>query len=211
MAIGTATDPYQPIEGKYRLTRRCLDILYRKRNPISLVTKGTLVVRDIDLLAELSKSAACTVCFSITTLDQTLSRRLEPGTSPPKKRLQAMQKLVSAGVNAGVLLAPVVPGITDTVENLTEVVRGAAQYGARFLHSNVLFLKEGTKQHFLSFLEEQYPRLVVPYRGIYAGVYPPRELRQSIQRNVAELKTRHGLRNGWPVPAVGQRQLQLSI
>ena len=210
VTIGTATDPYQPIEGKYRLTRRCLEVLYRKRNPISLITKGTLVVRDVDILSELSRNAACTVLFSITTMDKTLGRRLEPGTSPPLKRLQAMQKLVSAGINAGVILAPVVPGITDETENLTEVVRAAAQHGARFLHSNVLFLKEGTKQHFLNFLQDQYPRLVTPYRGVYSGVYAPRELKQSVQHRVTELKNRHGFGDREPAPPVGQLQLQLA-
>ena len=92
-----------------------------------------MVVRDIDVLAELSQRAGCTVCFSIPTLDHALSSRLEPGTPPPRKRLQAMERLVLAGVHAGVLLAPVVPGITDSLAGMTEVVRGAAEHGARFL------------------------------------------------------------------------------
>ena len=124
VAIGTATDPYQPIEGRYRLTRRCLEIFCLKRSPISLVTKGTLVIRDQDLLTELGRSAGCTVCFSITTLNGVLCSQLEPGTPPASKRLKVMERLVNKGVNAGVLLAPIIPGITDDDANLTEVVRG---------------------------------------------------------------------------------------
>ena len=152
VALGTATISYQPIEGKYRLTRRCLEVFCLKSNPVSLVTKGTLVIRDLDVLAELSRHADCTVCFSITTMDNTLRSSLEPGTPPPLKRLQAMERLVEAGVNAGVLLALIIPGITDSVASLTEVVRGAAEHGARFLGANALYLKEGTKEHFLGLL-----------------------------------------------------------
>ena len=113
VSVGTATDPYQPIEGKYRLTRRCLEAFARWRNPITLVTKGTMVVREIDVLEELSRSADCTVCFSVTTMDLDLVRRLEPGTPPPDRRMQAMERLVQAGIKAGIALAPIIPGITD--------------------------------------------------------------------------------------------------
>ena len=197
VALGTATDPYQPIEGKYRLTRRCLEAFLRKRNPVSLVTKGTLVVRDQDLLSQLSQEAGCTVCFSLTTLDDDMWRRLEPGTPPPRKRLQAMERLVLAGVNAGVLLAPVIPGITDGIDNLTEVVKGAAGHGARFLGSNVLYLKEGTKEHFLSFLDKEYPRLAQTYRHLYPGAFAPWHLKDSLQKRISGLKDIYGLKERW--------------
>ncbi len=109
VAIGTATDPYQPIEGKYRLTRRCLQALCDFYTPVTLVTKGTMAVRDVDVLSDLARTAGCVVCFSVTTLNQDLWRRLEPGTPPPLKRLQAMETLVSRGVPAGVLMSPLVP------------------------------------------------------------------------------------------------------
>ncbi|MFQ5933751.1 MAG: radical SAM protein, partial [Dehalococcoidia bacterium] len=133
VTLGTATDPYQPIEGKYRLTRSCLEAFVDLRSPISLVTKGTMIVRDADLLAELTRKAGCVVCFSITSLDNDLVRELEPGTPPPQKRLKALEHLVQAGVIAGVLLAPIVPGITDDPESLKGVVKAAAAHGARFL------------------------------------------------------------------------------
>ena len=106
VVIGTATDPYQPIEGKYRLTRAVLEAFLAFRTPVSIITKSSLVVRDVDLLAEIAQRLGCTVNFSITTLDRTLWRQLEPGTAPPLQRLRAMQRLAAAGVHAGVLLAP---------------------------------------------------------------------------------------------------------
>ena len=99
--MGTATDPYQPIEGKYRITRRCLEAFADWRSPVVLVTKGTMVVRDIDVLQELARTTDSAVCFSVTTLDLAVARKLEPGTAPPIKRLQAMERLVAAGVKAG--------------------------------------------------------------------------------------------------------------
>jgi DNA repair photolyase len=213
VAIGTATDPYQPIEGKYRLTRKCLEVFRLKGSPISLVTKGTMVVRDIDVLAELSQRAGCTVCFSIPTLDHALSSRLEPGTPPPRKRLQAMERLVLAGVHAGVLLAPVVPGITDSLAGMTEVVRGAAEHGARFLAGNVLYLKDGTKQHFLGFLEREHPRLLKTYGSLYPGAFAPMRLKEGVQAQIAHLKSIYGLeeRHEEPEAAGRPRQLQLAL
>ena len=211
VALGTATDPYQPIEGKYRLTRQCLEVFCRKRSPVTLVSKGTMMIRDQDLLAELSQRAGCTVCFSITTLDDDLWRRLEPGTPPPRKRLEVMERLVSAGVNAGVLLAPVIPGITDSDENLTEAVKMAAEHGARFLESNVLNLKEGTKQHFMGFLEREYPRLVRAYRGVYTGAFAPGYLREGLQTQIVQLKQVYGLGNRYDEPDSPRRPRQLEL
>ena len=155
---------------------------------MSLVTKGTMVVRDLDVLAELSKRAGCTVCFSITTMNNALHRRLEPGTPPPLKRLQALERLVQAGVNAGVLLAPIIPGITDSDANLAEVVRDSAGHGARFLGANTLYLKEGTKEHFFDFLQRDYPWLVGTYSGLYPGAFAPWSLKERLQKRVARLK-----------------------
>ena len=213
VALGTATDPYQPVEGKYRLTRGCLEVLCMKRNPVSLVTKGTMAVRDQDLLAELARRAGCTVCFSITTMNQELCRRLEPGTPPPRRRLEAMERLVQAGVNAGVLLAPIIPGITDGDGDLREVVREAAGHGARFLGSNALYLKEGTKEHFLSFLQQEYPTMARAYRNLYPGAFMPWDMKDTIQKRVANFKRIYGLKGRSEVPEVldRPRQLQLAL
>ena len=188
VAVGTATDPYQPIEGKYRLTRRCLEAFRDYYTPISLVTKGTMIVRDIDVLSDLTRLAGCTVCFSVTTLDPELWRRLEPGTAPHIKRLMAMERLVNSGVSAGVLLAPIVPGITDSRANLEEVTRAAAGHGAQFLGANVLYLKEGTKEHFMEFLQSAYPDLVATYQHLYPSSYAPKKLQERLRLRVRRLK-----------------------
>ena len=211
VAIGTATDPYQPIEGKYRLTRRCLEVFCLKRSPVSLVTKGTLVVRDRDLLSELSTRAGCSVCFSITTMDTALWRRMEPGTPPPLKRLRAMETLVRAGINAGVLLAPVMPGITDGGENLEEVVRAASAHGARFLGASTLYLKEGTKEHFLGFLEREYPHLLESYGRLYPGAFAPWHLKKGLQSQIASLKGLYRLNDRYEAAKAPQRPSQLQL
>ena len=193
VVLGTATDPYQPIEGKYRITRGILSALHDYRTPVGIVTKGTLAVRDADLLASLSHRARCTVSFSVTTLDAETWRRLEPGTPPPLKRLQAMQWLVEAGVNAGVLLAPVVPGVTASLENLSEVVRAAAGHGARFIGTSVLYLKPGVKEHFNDFLRREYPGLLPRYRGMFPGAYAPKGYARRVRDLVTVLQERYGV------------------
>ncbi len=214
IAIGTSTDPYQPIEGKYRLTRRCLEVLAGRRNPMFLVTKGTLALRDADLLAKLSAEAEGALCFSITTMDEDVWRKLEPGTPPPRKRLQVLEKLALAGVNAGVLVAPVVPGVTDDEAGLREVVRQASEHGARFLSGSILHLKEGTKGHFFNFLEANYPRLVVPYKGLYPGAYPPRRMKEQVWNTINDLKSTYDLQDRPPrsaqTPASYQYELALA-
>lgn len=187
VAVGTATDPYQPIEGRYRLTRSCLEVFCQRHSPVSVVTKGTMIVRDVDILAELVRRTRCTVCFSVTTLDYDLWRRLEPGTPPPQKRLLAMERLVEAGVHAGVLLAPVIPGITDTWSNLTAVVEQAAAHGACFLGADLLRLQEGTREHFLGFLGQEFPELLPLYRRLYPGAYAIAQAQQRVHLRVQEL------------------------
>ena len=214
VAVGTATDPYQPIEGRYRLTRRCLEVLALKRTPVSLVTKGTMIVRDSDVLTEAARRAGSTVCFSVTTLDPELWRSLEPGTPPPLKRLQAMGQLVRAGVKAGVLLAPVIPGITDGRDNLEAVVRAAAEQGACFLGANVLHLKPGTREHFMGFLNRDYPDLLPAYQRLYPGSYTPKRFQETLQGQVQTLKRQHHLgERPSPViqPEERPRQLPLGV
>ena len=173
VAIGSATDPYQPIEGRYQLTRKCLQAFADHSNPVALITKGTLIVRDVDVLSDLADRGGCTVCFSITTLDHERWPQLEPGTPPPGQRLRAMQKLVDSGVRAGVLLSPVIPGITDDLANLEAVVRSAADHGAQFLGTRILYLQPGTREHFRSFLKSEYPTLLAEYRRLFPGFLCP--------------------------------------
>ena len=193
VALGTATDPYQPIEGKYRLTRGALAALHERRTPVAIVTKGTMAVRDVDLLAEMASHAECTVCFSVTTMDRDLWQQLEPGTPPPWQRLRALERLSSAGVNAGVLLAPVIPGITDSLDNLSAVVRAAAHHGACFLSTNILYLKEGTREHFLDFAQQAFPGAIPLYERLYPGAYAPSWYRERLRQQIAGLKALYRL------------------
>lgn len=199
VAFGTATDPYQPIEGTYRLTRRCLEALSAYRTPVGLITKGTMIVRDIDVLVELSRRARTTVCFSVPTVDPVVWSRTEPGTPPPWKRLKVMKQLVDAGVEAGVGMAPVLPGLSDAPAQLEATVSAAAEAGACFLWANIVYLKPGTKEHFMAFLDREYPHLTPRYRELFPEAYAPREAKVPIAEAVARLKRRHGVadRRAW--------------
>lgn len=209
VAIGTATDPYQPIEGSQRLTRACLEALCDHGNPAGLVTKGTMIVRDEDILSEMSRGVGVTVLFSLTSLDEATWRKLEPGTPPPWQRLRAMERLARAGVRAGVFIAPVVPGINDDLGQLERLVRQAADHGAQCLSSQTLYLRPGTKEHFLEFLEREYSDLVRRYRELYPGSYSPKRTQERIERSVNELKASYQLRD---TPAPPERSiLQLSF
>ena len=213
VAIGTATDPYQPIEGARRLTRGCIEALAERRTPLQIITKGTLVQRDVDVLADAAGRAGASVCMSVTTMDEKLWRDLEPGTPPPWRRMEVMERLTAAGVHAGVLLAPVVPGITDDQEHLEAVVEAAAAHGANFLHLNVLHLQPGTREHFMDWLAARHPRLHNAYQRLYADAYAPKVLQYDIADRVAELMDAYGLKerrfDGWRQAGEG-RQLELA-
>ena len=213
VVIGTATDPYQPIEGKYRLSRAALEAFLAFRTPVSIITKSSLVVRDTDILAELAQRLDCTVNFSITTLDRTLWRQLEPGTAPPLQRLRSLQKLAAAGVHAGVLLAPIIPGLTATQENLEDIARAAAEHNARFLAANVLNLGVGVKEHFLRYLQSEYPWLLGTYRQLYPGRYAPQSYTEPIYDYVNILQRRFDLRRRElsHAPKPEPQQLSLSL
>jgi DNA repair photolyase len=211
VAVGTATDPYQPIEGRYRLTRACLQAFADHANPISLVTKGTLIVRDTDLLADLAAGPGCTVVFSLTNLDRDLWQQLEPGTPPPLQRLAAMRRLADAGIRAGVLIAPVLPGLTDERPSLEGLVHAAAEHGARFLGARILYLQPGTREHFLGFLRQSYPALLSEYQRLYPGAYTPKRFQESVHATVAALKQDIGMRDQPATPNRSGQQLTLSL
>ena len=211
VVIGTATDPYQPIEGKYRLTRAVLEAFLAFRTPVSIITKSSLVVRDVDLLAEIAQRLGCTVNFSITTLDRSLWRQLEPGTAPPLQRLRAMQRLAAAGVHAGVLLAPIIPGLTATKDNLEDVARAAAEHNACFLAANMLNLGVGVKEHFLEYLRSEFPWLLGTYRQLYPGRYAPERFAEPIYDYVNILQQRYALDTREPSHSPEPEPTQLSL
>ena len=195
VAFGTATDPYQPIEGHYKLSRGTLQALAAGRTPAGLVTKGPMVVRDIDVLQSLSKAAGVTVYLSVPTTDEDAWRTLEPGTAHPMQRLRAVRALVDAGLDAGVLMAPLVPGFSTVPAKIEATIRAIADHGARFVGANLLFLDGGTRDHFMRFLERDFPSLVDQYDRLYASKYAPKDYAERVKKTVGMLKARYGLNN----------------
>jgi DNA repair photolyase len=188
VAIGAATDPYQPAEGRYRLTRGCLRVLAAARNPFSIVTRGPMIVRDVDVLQDAARRAEVAVSFSIPTLDREVWRRTEPGTAPPRQRLRALRILVEAGIDAGVGMAPILPGISDAPAQLAEVVQAAREAGATGVWCNVLHLRPGTREHFLESLARHWPALLPRYEALYRSDYLSRHEAEPIKARVAALR-----------------------
>jgi DNA repair photolyase len=193
VALGTATDPYQPIEGRYRLTRRSIEALTRARTPVGIVTKGPMVVRDRDVLGALSAVASCTVYMSVPTVDEDAWRTLEPGTAPPLQRLRAVQELSAAGINVGVLMAPIVPGFSSSRSKLERTIKAIADHGARFVGCNVMHLEDGTRTHFMRFVEREFPSLHPRLEKLYVRKYAPGSYRKDVQGMVRVLQERYGL------------------
>ena len=192
VAVGAATDPYQPIEARYRLTLRALELFARFRTPISVVTKGTLILRDLDLLQTLTERAGASICFSVPTLDQGVWRRTEPGTPPPAQRLKVMERLAAAGINAGILMAPLLPGLSARPDQIARTVRAAADHGARFVGSNVLHLSPDLRDYFFGFLQQEYPALLTGYRRLYGTKYAPKPYRSTVDRWVHDARASIG-------------------
>ncbi len=196
VAIGAATDPYQPAEGRYRLTRECIVALGESRTPFSIITRGPLIVRDLDVLQDAARRANVSVTFSVPTLDVEIWRRTEPSTSPPRQRLRAVKALVDAGIKAGVGLAPILPGLSDKPELLADVVREARAAGATGVWANLLYLKPGTREHFLENLARDWPELLPEYEKLYERrAYLGSEETGPVRARVAELARLHGVRD----------------
>jgi len=214
VAIGAATDPYQPAEGRYRLTRACIEALAEVSNPFSLITRGPLIVRDADVLAEASRRADVSVTFSVPTLDEDIWRRTEPGTAPPRQRLRALSRLVAAGIDARVGMAPILPGLSGRPELLADVVREARAAGATGIWANLLYLRAGTREHFLAALERDWPELLPEYDRLYRrGAYLPRQTADHVRDRVRVLARSHGVRDRRlerPVPPARAEQLQIA-
>ena len=216
VSIGAATDPYQPAEGRYRLTRACLEVLRDARNPFHVITRSPMIVRDIDVLAEAAVRAKVSVSFSIPTLDEDVWRKTEPGTPPPRQRFRALRTLVDAGIDAGVDVAPVLPGISDRPEQLRAVVEAAREAGALHLWTGVLHLRPGTKEHFLDELARDWPEHLADYERLYGRrAYLPASETTPVQALVSRLRAESGpARAGRPEPlrpAPEPEQLTLSI
>ena len=215
VAIGAATDPYQPAEGRYRLTRACLHELAAASTPIRIITRGPMIVRDLDVLQEASRRADVAVTFSIPTLDEEVWRRTEPSTAHPRQRLHALKTLIDGGVRATVGMAPILPGISDRPEQLAEVVRAAREAGACGVWANVLFLRAGTREHFLESLARDWPEELERYEELYRDrAYLAAADTKPLRAAVGELARRHGIRDRRPVklaPPPEPEQLSLTV
>ena len=213
VAVGAATDPYQPAEGRYRLTRGCIKAFAVAANPFSIITRGPMIVRDADVLVEAARRACVSVTFSIPTLDEEVWRKTEPSTAHPRQRLKALKRLVDAGIKVGVGMAPILPGISDGEEQLAEVVRAAREAGATGVWANVLFLRPGTREHFLEHVAEDWPELLPFYEELYAGrAYLSAEHTKPVRAQVADLARQYEIRDRRVSPVVPRPEAeQLSL
>ena len=213
VALGTATDPYQPAEGRFQLTRACLVELDASWTPFSIVTRGPLVVRDIDLLQQATGRSGAQVFFSIPTLDEQVWRTTEPGTAPPASRLEAVRRLAAEGVEVGVGMAPILPGLSDDPSQLEAVVRAARDAGARTVWAAVVHLRPGVREHFLEALGRDWPEEVARYEALFANrAYLPSSvtapLLEPVRRANAAAQTPRHRR---PRQHAAPRQLQLVV
>ncbi len=201
IAMGTNTDPYQRAEGRYKLMPGIIRALTDYRNPFSILTKGTLILRDLGLLVEASKVTDVSTAFSIGTLDEDAWRASEPGTPHPRKRIDAVRALNEAGIPCGVLMAPILPGITDDPKQLREVVAAAIDAGATHVSPILLHLRPGVREEFMPWLAEHYPDLVERYEAMYARPYAPAADRDALGRRVSGLiRALGGVRPATPPP-----------
>jgi DNA repair photolyase len=185
IAMGTNTDPYQRAEGRYRLMPGIIGALTDYRNPFSILTKGTMILRDLELLVEAARVADVSTAFSIGTLDEAAWRASEPGTPHPRKRIEAVRALNEAGIPCGVLMAPILPGITDDPRQLRDVVAAAIDAGATHVSPILLHLRPGVREEFLPWLAETYPDLLERYEELYRKPYAPAAERDALGRRVS--------------------------
>jgi DNA repair photolyase len=215
VAMGTATDPYQHCEGRYRLTRGVIDALADFQNPLSILTKSTLIVRDLDVFRRLHEVAPLTVSMSVGTLDEDVRRVVEPGTPPGRKRLQILRRFADAGIRTGVLVAPVLPGLTDDEEHLEEVLAACAEAGVSWASVIVLHVRANIREPFMPWLKGAYPWLYPRYVELYGNrAYAPKAYQEQVGERFARLRLRHGLAStggGRPVPPRRQEQLALAV
>jgi DNA repair photolyase len=211
IAMGTNVDCYQRAEGRYRLMPGIIGALRDAANPFSILTKGTLILRDLDLLAEAAEVTDVGLSVSVGSVDKSISRSVEPGTPSPQRRLDVCAAISARGLRCGVLMGPVLPFLTDSPAQLEATVRQIAAAGAASVTPIVLHLRTGAREWFGRWLSEQHPRLVQPYRRLYrSGAYAPRQYQQRVAAEVAELAARYGVGRSGPA-ALPPAAVQLSL
>src|ERR671925_1985670 len=213
IAMGTATDPYQHCEGRYELMRGILRALVDFENPLSILTKSTMIVRDLDLFRELGEVAPLTVSMSVGTLDESVRRIVEPGTPPGRRRLEILGRFAEEGIRTGVLVAPILPGLTDDDEHLDEVLAACAEAGVDYASPIVLHVRSSIREHFMPWLEEHYPWLHPRYVELYRGrAYAPKSYQTEVAERFARLREKHGLTgSGHRDARPRQEQLALAV
>jgi DNA repair photolyase len=214
IVLGTACDPYQQAEMKYGITRGILEVLLDFGQPVNMLTKSPSVLRDVRLWSRLAEVTNAEIAFSIPTLDEAIWKKMEPGTARPIKRFEALRELTTAGVPCGVMIAPIIPGLTDDEPHLEAVIEAAREHGANFIAPNVLNLKPGSKEWFMPALRAAYPHLTRRYETYYRGSYAPKDYTQQVLAKVSELRAKYGFaeRAHTPKPQrepVGQLQMAL--
>jgi DNA repair photolyase len=194
VAMGTATDPYQACEGRYRLTRGVIGALADAGNGLSMLTKSTLILRDLDELRRLNSIAPLSVSMSVGTLDEGIRRVVEPGTPPGRRRLDVLARFAEAGIRTGVLVAPILPALTDDAEHLDEVLAACANAGVTSATPIVLHVRPNIREHFMPWLREAYPWLYPRYVELYGSrSYAPRRYAEEVSERFARLRLRHGI------------------
>jgi DNA repair photolyase len=213
IAMGTATDPYQHCEGRYKLMRGILQAYVDFEQPLSLLTKSTMILRDLDLYEQLNEAASLSVSMSVGTLDEEVRRIVEPGTPPGGRRLEILGRFADAGIRTGVLVAPILPGLTDDEEHLEEVLAACAEVGVDYAAPIVLHVRSSIREHFMPWLERTYPWLYPRYVELYGSrAYAPKAYQQQVAERFARLRLRHGLTgSGHRELRPRQEQLALSL
>ena len=207
--MGTATDPYQPAEGHFRLTRGAIEALGAAGTPFGLITRGPLIVRDVDVLSFASERAEVGVTFSIPTLDPEIWRRTEPGTAPPRQRLRAIRTLIDAGIDASVGMAPILPGLSDDPDKMADVVRAARDAGATSVWTNVLYLGREPVNTSSTTSPATGQSCCRRYERLYAGrAYVAKDVLDPVRAQVRALAREHGIadRRRRPVAPPGAHQ-----
>ncbi|HSF87512.1 MAG TPA: radical SAM protein [Acidimicrobiia bacterium] len=208
IAMGTNTDPYQPAEGKYRLTRGVLEVLGERGNPVSILTKSTLVLRDLDVLQDVARAGRVRVDFSVGTLDPAVWKLTEPGTPHPQRRIDAVAELNETGIRSGILMGPIIPGLSDGADQIRDVVRAAVAAGAVGVGHVVLHLGPGIRDHFLQWLERHRPHLASDHGRWYGG---GREASSAIRARIAATVDAALREFGGPVPDRVRRSARVHV
>ncbi|ASU81150.1 radical SAM protein [Actinopolyspora erythraea] len=194
VAMGTNTDPYQRAEGRYGLMREIITALTERANPFSILTKGTLILRDLDLIESAAEVTDVSVAVSIGSLDERLWRKVEPGTPAPARRLEVVRRFAEAGVGCSVLMAPILPGLSDSAEHIERTVAALAEAGARSITPLPLHLRPGAREWYRAWLQREYPSLVPLYARLYQqGSYVPESYQREVLGLVERAKRAHGM------------------